>query len=221
VTFQTSVSASTGGHAVTNHDSSNRPKGSFVGWPFDIVTTYTGIDGCAYLTWAAPIFSGFHDILAYASGGGTGHASILVVQDINLVLMAPNTSVYNLVGDKPPHPVNHYGTGGAVSSLQFILSNFKTQTGLIANVNDLSLVYGGKFDFVVSNSSFGCWADIVNVCGHSEHRAGRNADIPFSGLGNQAQRDAFFGLANSVQGGGSSGGPIIVHADHYHLRFGY
>ncbi|WP_155121301.1 hypothetical protein [Bryobacter aggregatus] len=219
VTF-TTTSGGGGGHEATNHDVSARPRGSFSG--FGSATTigvYTGVDGCAHVTWVAPIFSGFYDISAYG-GGGSDLSNLLVYTQADggdlLLPLAVAPSSYQLIGMTPPHPQNHYGTTDAITKLGVIIGAFRGSTGLLPSVNDMSLIYGGKFDFVVGSSSSGCWTDTVS-CGHQEHRLGTNADISFASLGTVTQRALFKTMAEA--GGGDGGGPIVVHADHFHLRF--
>jgi hypothetical protein len=220
ITFQSTVAEPSGGHEVANHNNFGpRPKGSFnsANGP-SIADAYTDINGCANINWYAPIHAGFYDIVAF---GAYGSDAINIISWINveigqpLIEMLPSSD-YMLVGMKPPHPKNHFGTASTVASLQYIMSLFKQQTGHTGHVNDLSLMWGGKFDFHIPDSNYGCWA--ATNCGHEEHRRGRNADIPFSGLG--GFNSIFFSIATQ-HGGASGAGGIVIHSNHYHLRFQY
>lgn len=219
VYFDSAVDAGSGGHVAAGHDSFGpRPKGSFMYTAGSSHTyAYTDINGCARVTWDAPIFAGSHGVLA-TSNYGNGYTTIHVWINAGgdwLQEMMPSAD-YALVGSTGVHPGNHYGTASTVALLQDIMRRFRQDTSITGHVNDMSLVWGGKFDFYRPNSSLGCWSD-QHSCPHSEHRMGRNADIPFSGLG--TRRETFLALATIH--GGSSGGPILDEGNHYHLRFQY
>lgn len=225
VHFESTASQPSGGHALTQHNQYGTPPRGAFGAPGAPGGTYwadayTGISGCtAPIPWQAPTFAGFYDITAY-SNYGSDYVSViaLINEEIGqpLIEMLSGTD-YTLVGATPPHPQNHFGTASAIAVLQTILREFRQQTGVVATVNDISLVWGGKFDFYKPNSQYGCWWDPHDQCPHGEHRQGRNADIPFTGLG--AQQAKFYDIA--MQYGGASGGPILNEGNHYHLRFQY
>ena len=92
-------------------------------------------------------------------------------------LMAPGSN-YDLVGDIPPHPVNHYGLAGMQSALAAVASEWKAQfpnavTTKKLAFNDMSLMYGGVFDI---NQN---WVSP----GHCGHRAGMECDFKTTHLG--------------------------------------
>jgi hypothetical protein len=133
----------------------------------------------------------------------------------------PASSDYTAIGQTSNHLRNHYGSATAITVLQTIFSMFRAQTGIVGSVNDMSLGWGGSFDLGPSTGTANCpltnhqfW---TNVCRHAEHRLGKNADIPFSGLG--TGQPAFLDIANL--NGGAGGGPILNEGNHYHLRFAY
>jgi hypothetical protein len=226
VTFQSTAASGSGYH---DHNA-NRPQGHFDAAPYyssspggpSTVTRYSGSDGCAYVWWYAPQISGYYDIVAYSSAGNTYHSIIVwtMAQTSNLIEL-PASSNYTAVGQTSNHLLNHYGTASAISTLQNIFSIFRAQTGIVGSVNDMSLGWGGDFDLGPSTGTLNCpltdqqfW---TNVCRHAEHRLGKNADIPFSGLG--TGKPAFLDIAN--RNGGAGGGPILDEGNHYHLRFAY
>jgi hypothetical protein len=220
VFFQSTSSWPGAGHALANHNQYGQPpKGSF-GSPTgaDWAEAYTGIDGCAKVTWYAPIFSGFYDIVGFSNLGADYLPVVVYINDEigqSLVEMAP-LSDYSLIGATPPHPVNHFGTATTVALTQTIMSEFRQQTGKVAGVNDMSLVWGGKFDFYRPNSQYGCWSD-ASSCPHAEHRKGRNVDVDTGSLG--TFKTQF--LAIATLHGGAGGGPIKDEGNHLHLRFQY
>ncbi|HEY3439241.1 MAG TPA: hypothetical protein VGK29_00745 [Paludibaculum sp.] len=166
-----------------------------------------------------PAFAGFYDITAY-SWYGSDYVSVLSFINVEigqaLIEMLP-LGDYTLVGATTPHPQNHFGTASTVALMQTIMREFKQQSGIVAQINDISLAWGGKFDFYRTNSNYGCWWDPNSDCPHAEHRKGRNMDVPTAPLGSQAE--LFLSLANLY--GGSGGGPILNEGNHYHLRFQY
>jgi len=73
----------------------------------------------------------------------------------------------------------------------------------------MSLNWGGVFDL---GPGYGgqYWQSP-----HGEHRLGLNVDLPFSC---NSHRQTMFNIA-MANGGGAGPGGILVHPDHYHLRF--
>ncbi len=78
---------------------------------------------------------------------------------------------YNLVGDTPEHPYNHFGRPETITLLKSIAQDYYSQFSTYPRfskleINDMSLVWGGVFD--VSNN----WKP-----DHQEHRYGRQVDV--------------------------------------------
>ncbi len=219
VYYTTYVTAGSGYH---DHNA-GRPPGSF-NTPSGqtSITVVTSSDGCAYVYWYAPQAAGSHDIVGIPAIGAPAYLSFIVwaFTDRAPFVEMPSGSDYSLTGQTGDHLSNHWGTGNANARLQTIFSQFRAQTGAIGQINDQSLGWGGTFDLGPAYASASCpsyasqyW---TNTCNHGEHRYGRNADIPFAGLGGQGP--AFLDIATRNDGAG--GGPILDEGNHYHLRFG-
>ena len=81
-------------------------------------------------------------------------------------------SDYKLIGDKPEHPINHFGTQELIADLQTIANQYvQLNPGVRIRINDISLEYGGLFDI---NKD---WSPP-----HKSHRLGTNADISIWGV---------------------------------------
>lgn len=226
VYFQSTVTLGSGYHSHTE----GRPKGSFYTWTGnEYGAAVTQFDGCAYIDWYAPAAAGSHAVLAYTALGGS--TAIFINVWINPFvggwLSALGSSPdYQLVGNAgypgQNHPQNHFGTPNAVFALPLIMRDFRNQTGIIAQINDMSLGWGGTFDLGPLYATQNCpvWAAQfwTNSCVHAEHRLGRNADIPTSPLGNYV--GTFLAIATFY---GANDGPGGIHPEgnHYHLRFAY
>lgn len=207
--LQLSVFAYSGYH---QHDDSSRPKGSLVTTSF-----VTDGAGCSpTLNYTAPAVAGMHPILI--TGGGTSNTQeIWVGAWVNngtccVQLYENNDLFYKPNGAQPEHP-SWYGLNVSVptiSKMQTIGQQYHQQTGDKLCVNDMSLNWGGVFDLGPRyDGTF--WHSP-----HSEHTFGLNVDLPFSCNQTIYQRTMF---SIATANGGAAGGSIVVHTDHYHLRF--
>jgi hypothetical protein len=193
------------------HDDASRPQGSIQPSSFT-----TSGDGCSpTLRFSAPIVAGMHPISIYA-------AASYVTQEIWVAAWANNGNCcyqlyenqdlyYKPSGAQPEHP-DWYGFNVSLQTAaktQTIAQQYRQQTGQQLCVNDMSLNWGGVFDLGPRYSGQ-YWQSP-----HAEHRLGLNVDLPFS-CNNNLQTMYNIALAN---GGGAGPGGILVHSDHYHLRF--
>lgn len=132
-----------------------------------------------------------------------------------------SSSDYQLVGATADHSQNHWGSANVVLAIPAIMQQFKAETGLTPEVNDMSLGWGGTFDLGPAYATANCpvWAAQywTNVCVHAEHRTGLNVDVPKAPLGAFGPR--FVQIARDFSGAG--GGEILDEGNHYHLRFAY
>jgi hypothetical protein len=119
----------------------------------------------------------------------------------------PPHYAYQLKGQTSSHPNNHYGSFNAVYSIQQICIQFYNETNLRADVNDMSLPWGGMFDIGPPYGSY--WHTP-----HGTHMAGLNVDMPFQYLGTLQQRARFRQIADAWQGNSE-----IHDGNHYHLSF--
>ena len=144
VYFQTTVNTGSGYHS----HYAERPKGSFYTWTGnESGQAATGFDGCAYIYWYAPQASGGHDILATSTIGGSTSIHIMVWTNSSAAMLELAASAdYQLVGSTGDHPYNHFGTSTAISGIQSMMADFRQMTGVVAQVNDMSLGWGGTFD---------------------------------------------------------------------------
>jgi len=83
-----------------------------------------------------------------------------------LVELNADPDNYVLTGDKPAHPLNHYGVPEFVDVIKNLAKKYKELYGKRLRINDISLVNGGIFDINYN------WKPP-----HNEHREGKNVDI--------------------------------------------
>ena len=162
-TVNLSLAAEVGSGGHVSH-SGTRPLGTLAA-----TQGTTNANGVFQTTYTAAIFGGVIDI-----SGRIGQSTEQVLQ----VIVAVNglselgaSADYSLVGGTTTHPSNHWGTTTALTNLPLIASDYLSQFpgADILKYNDMSLVYGGKFDFDGSN-----WC---SSCAHAEHRIGINCDV--------------------------------------------
>jgi hypothetical protein len=171
----------------------------------------TGADGTFHTTYTASIFGGEVVIFARVVGADVIEGELMQVLVSGLSSLGGGPD-YNLVGAKPTHPDNHYGTSTALSNLPLIASDYRTQfygQNQIPDAdklryNDMTLINGGKFD--LSNN----WC---SGCSHAEHRVGINCDVGSSNVptNSRAALEAIFQLRGSPA--------FLNEGDHWHLRF--
>lgn len=200
----------TGGYH--SHDDGLRPRGTLQPTSFT-----TDGSGCSpFLYYTATIVSGRQSILI--TGGGTSNTQEIWVYEaadggpccVQLYAGAD----YYFQGTQPEHPswYGYNGTLHVVNVMPTIASQFRQQTGRQLCINDMSLNWGGVFD--LGPRYRGTWWNGP----HGEHRKGLNVDLPFSCLDPYRQTAYNIAVAN---GGGDGPGGVLVHPDHYHLRFAY
>ena len=210
VVLQPEVLPMSGYHA--HHDPA-RPKGSVL--PSSFRTNY---DGCSpLLQFYAPTVAGEHSMQVYANAtsynqefwvGAWANNGFCCVQ-----LYENQDLYYKPNGAQPEHP-DWYGFNVSVptvAKMQTIAQQYRQQTGQRLCVNDMSLNWGGVFDLGPRDPYYGQYWHSP----HGEHQFGLNVDLPFS-CNNYLQTAYNIALAN---GGGAGPGGILVHSDHYHLRF--
>jgi len=91
---------------------------------------------------------------------------IVPVRVDGLVELNADPDNYVLTGDKPAHPLNHYGVPEFVDVIKNLAKKYKELYGKRLRINDISLVNGGIFDINYN------WKPP-----HNEHREGKNVDI--------------------------------------------
>lgn len=146
----------TGGH---NHSDSGRPLGTL-----EPLQGNSGSDAFLTVTYTAPepagvvrvTGSGFHPNYGFFSGTFTIGIMVPGLSEL------PASSLYDRIGIKPIHPVNHHGTGSFVASLRKLAATYKKKfpEHKLA-YNDVSLPFGGLFDYKTA------WATP-----HKSHRLG-------------------------------------------------
>lgn len=203
-------------HDYGGHSSyTSRPTGADAGG-------YTGSDGCMDAQWwvgsaalGEHLVAGQHRITAFVSGAFNQPYLEITVAENNpqWLQWLPDHPDYQKVGVTSDHQTPFYGTFNAVFQVQQISSEFRSQTGLIPCINDMSLPWGGRFD--LGPNYGGTWWRSP----HGEHMRGLNADIPFSCLG--SHRDRYAEIAAN-HGGNPEGHPLPpATPNHWHLRFQY
>jgi hypothetical protein len=169
----------------------------------------TDAQGIFQTTYTAPIFGG--SVIVSSTLNGFPAANSLEILALVEGLSELGASAdYSLVGEKPTHPSNHWGTATALSNLPLIASDYLAQFpgADILQYNDMSLVYGGKFDFDGSN-----WC---SSCAHDEHRLGTNCDV-YSGNVPTSRWSAL--TAIFAQRGSPNYLDETADKNHWHLRF--
>jgi len=201
VSLTLSGGTSLGGHV--SH-SGTRPLGTLAG-----TQGTTNAQGIFQTTYTSPIFSGSVIISSTLNGHPAANSlEVLVLIDGLSELGA--SADYSLVGQLPTHPSNHWGTATALTNLPLIAGDYLNQFpgADILHYNDMSLVYGGKFDWEGSN-----WC---SSCAHAEHRIGINCDV-YSG---NVPTSRWSALTRIFQLRGSPNyGDETASANHWHLRF--
>lgn len=183
------------GHVVSQH-SAPRPKG-YVENPQG-TTDRLCIGAIIERTYHAPEVSGENKVKATVCGNDTKEATVKV-KIPNLVALGTGNG-YNLIGATPKHPDGWYVTPGVRTKLQTIAGQYFAETQQPLNYNDASLVWGGLFDID------GSWGSP-----HSKHREGKNIDVRYHGMSNQARFQALVAQHGTWLAHGS---PL-----HYHLTF--
>ncbi len=176
----------------------NIPPYTWNGQPIAAHRCYSNIPVTTAITFyfKAPEFSTRADHAAQASGACQG--TILNIVDIKidgLVSLPPawsdglhgGVTYYNLIGDKPYHPVNHFGKPQTIDLLKEIAWQYHTEfpRAEVLNINDISLKWGGLFDVKEDTNGI----HIPWVMPHEFHRYGRQADLRLWSIptGNQAR----------------------------------
>jgi hypothetical protein len=203
VTWSVPAQAYSGFHS---HNSPGRNPGTL----FPQAGGQTDYTGCAYGTFQATDVAGIHVIEAYAHTSSGTVMDVLycyvMVHDPYLQVL-PNYYVYQKVGVQPEHTEPFNGTFNTVYRIQQICEQFYEDSGLVAGVNDMSLLWGGRFD--LGPGYGGQWWGPP----HNEHMWGLNVDFPYQYLGSTTQRARFREIAEQYRA-------IVVPEDnHFHLRF--
>lgn len=153
-----------GGH---NHNGS-RPVGTFTS-----DSGSTGSEGTFQTTYTASKFGGQETITATAAGQTV--SLTLNVRVSGLVQLTAGTG-YELTGNTPTHPNNHYGTSTTNTALQGIARDFEVLYPEEPDLgyNDMSLEKGGLFDIgpTPSHPEWKLWYPP-----HDKHRKGKNCDL--------------------------------------------
>lgn len=215
VVLQLDVYPQSGYHM--HHDSS-RPKGALSGTNF---TTFS--DGCIEeITYTAPTVAGMHPV-QITSPPSSHVMDIWVAQwaddgECCYQLYENADLFYKPDGPQPEHP-DWYGFNGTINvnnRMRLIGQQYRQQTGEPLCINDMSLNWGGEFD-LGPNYGGVFWNLPPAQRYHAEHMYGLNVDLPFSC---NNFRSVMYNIALANGGGGGPGG-ILVHSNHYHLRFTY
>jgi hypothetical protein len=147
------------------HGADGKPAGDL-----DNLQVNTGASGVKTVIFTAPDPSGPVDVL----GSSTGASSAKVTIDVGilgLVVLGTGTN-YDLTGDKPQHPSNHWATSSHIASLMNLANRYLAQFGSKLTFNDTSLPLGGLYD--VGSAP---WATP-----HKGHREGLQTDVRTNGL---------------------------------------
>jgi probable HAF family extracellular repeat protein len=174
ITLTLAAVDSSGGHY---HTGTPRPAGSLTS-----STVNTGQTGTATVTYRSPIIAGEIRLVARSDGARDGLAT-LNVRVPGLVALVPGSNV-DTIRPTNGHPSSNWGTQEFVQAITALADSLAVRADFyrlhsdslptgsrvpqVLNVNDMSLVWGGKFDL---NEQW------TNAGSHAEHRRGLNADV--------------------------------------------
>lgn len=182
-----------GGHA----HNTNRPLGQW-----DPAFGNSGSDGFLESTYTSPEASGVINFLA--TGTQPSGDPIFPFED-TIFVRIPGLSTlvaganFNLIGQTPTHPDNHYGTTQFKTTLVTIANTYAAKfPGNKIEYNDMSLQFGGIFDI------FAGWQPP-----HSSHRFGNDVDVRLVPTAQRAD------LKSIIKGAGVR---VFVEGNHWHLR---
>ena len=131
-------------------------------------TCTTDSSGSCDVTWHPPEASGFYELKVYVDGEtDVANTQRFMVGVEGLTSLVPSP-YYRLTGQRPAHPDNHWAMEDVIGYIQQMASAFYHDNNAILGINDMSLIYGGLFDYEANWDS---------VPGHQLHRFGRSADI--------------------------------------------
>jgi hypothetical protein len=132
--------------------------------------------------------------------GGTSFLEYYNIMIQGLQALSAGTGVC-LVGGTSTHPSNHWGTPSLCDGINQLGAAFQAQFNKPIYVNDMSLMWGGLFDFK---------ADLSPP--HQTHRYGHDVDMNYSSM-TEAERTWFKAKAESL------GFTVEIHPnpDHWHL----
>ncbi len=111
--------------------------------------------------------SGEEKIVARVNGEKKGEAMIRV--RVPGFLELGEGDGYTLIGHTSTHPQNHFGTENSLFTLLDIADAYYAGGKGTLRINDISLIWGGLFDYEVANTP---WRPP-----HRSHRTGRNVDV--------------------------------------------
>ena len=129
----------------------------------------TGPTGVANVTYTSGAFGGNIDIRGTSTGAASARETIVIrVPGLSELMEAGNVDT---IGWTTLHPSNHWGTPAMLSGLTALADAYFAFTGNTSKLqfNDMSVVFGGKFDVNP--------ADYSTTAEHDEHRLGKSADI--------------------------------------------
>jgi hypothetical protein len=195
-----SAEGSSGGHV--SH-SGTRPLGTL-----EASQGTTNELGAFQTTYTAPIFGGLVNISG-SVGGIPAEQAVQVLVAVENLSELYGSAEYSVIGQTTTHPGNHWGTDLAITNLPLIAHDYLSQFpgADILQYNDMSLVYGGKFDL---DHDWSASSD------HAEHRIGINCDVSSSNVPT-SRRSAL--TAIFAQRGSPNYLDETSSKNHWHLRF--
>jgi hypothetical protein len=214
-----------GGHS---HDGA-RPLGKFMiqhlpdtNWiTVDTVQAQTDSTGKLKFRYLASQFGGKERIKGSVLSDSTRMDTLRLLTRVPNLTELPEGAHYFLTGapdDNDPCPAlpptslhyrNHFGTVGIIQAIQSIAAAYESlYPGTRIRVNDMSLVYGGMFD----------WRNQWHA-DHREHRIGINADIGrYKGIGPSGTCVDVSSIRLQEKIRLYTRGRLVIHDDHFHLR---
>ena len=177
--------------------------------------------------WKAPEFAQevFFDFeVRETSGPNAGDVNIFssfrpyATRQSGFVRLPPNEALYVRTGGTGSHPedVNDWGEGDIIVRLQAFAQEYNSATGDRVSINDIALMFGGRFDVGKLNgaSLVPCDDAHPELCwgfSHKEHR-GSEADIRPVDRNDDARKTRFMELAHFAFES------VRIEGSHLHVR---
>ncbi|MGC8755300.1 MAG: hypothetical protein ACP5QW_02095, partial [bacterium] len=135
---------------------------------FDSSTCITDSNGWCSVLYTLPQTGGLYEMtVSLESDPDVVYSVRFMVGVEGLTSLVPS-SYYRLTGQTQSHPDNHWAMEDVIGYIQQMASDYYTYYNAILGINDMSLIFGGLFDYQANWDS---------VPGHKLHRLGRSVDI--------------------------------------------
>lgn len=165
VDFETPVPiVGSGGH----QHGGDRPHGSLY---LDNCTIGEGLTFCVNIYSPSEVAGEENIVATLRDTGETAIGTVQILVPGLEPLTASAIGSWRLTGQTGMHNSNHYGTASTNTRIRTMATDYFEEAGIAIGINDISLVWGGLFDWQ------GTWAPP-----HSLHRIGKSLDVDHLGV---------------------------------------